>query len=129
MGLAQHHDAISGTERQDVADDYVLRLSQGIDAALVSHSQNKDSHFCLISQEVINQAYTKLLPKNNQSLSTSPHFLCPLLNISECLPIEHQHRVILISIHNCFHHISQISSHSQYGTRPFTQSPILFVYQ
>jgi hypothetical protein len=36
MSIAQHHDAISGTERQDVADDYAQRLSQGIDAAVVS---------------------------------------------------------------------------------------------
>ena len=36
MGIVQHHDAISGTERQDVADDYGLRLSDGIAAAEVS---------------------------------------------------------------------------------------------
>ncbi len=36
MGLIQHHDAISGTERQHVADDYVQRVSQGVDAAIVS---------------------------------------------------------------------------------------------
>jgi hypothetical protein len=36
MGLIQHHDAISGTERQAVADDYVQRVSQGVDAAIVS---------------------------------------------------------------------------------------------
>ena len=29
MGIAQHHDAVSGTEKQHVADDYALRLSQG----------------------------------------------------------------------------------------------------
>ncbi len=38
MGIVQHHDAISGTERQDVADDYAQRLSQGIDAAVVSEN-------------------------------------------------------------------------------------------
>jgi len=41
MGIVQHHDAISGTEKQHVADDYVQRLSQGIDAALVSNQNTK----------------------------------------------------------------------------------------
>jgi len=36
MGLAQHHDAVTGTEKQVVAFDYALRLSQGIDQAMVS---------------------------------------------------------------------------------------------
>ncbi len=35
MGVAQHHDAISGTEKQHVANDYAQRLSDGIDSALV----------------------------------------------------------------------------------------------
>lgn len=35
MGLAQHHDAVSGTEKQHVADDYAQRLSYGIDRAMV----------------------------------------------------------------------------------------------
>ena len=37
MGLMQHHDAISGTERQHVQDDYMQRVSEGVDAALVSN--------------------------------------------------------------------------------------------
>ena len=36
MGVVQHHDAVSGTEKQHVADDYALRLAQGIDSAQVS---------------------------------------------------------------------------------------------
>jgi hypothetical protein len=35
MGIVQHHDAVSGTEKQNVADDYALRLAQGIDSAIV----------------------------------------------------------------------------------------------
>jgi hypothetical protein len=35
MGLAQHHDAVSGTEKQHVAFDYAQRLSDGIDRAMV----------------------------------------------------------------------------------------------
>ncbi len=35
MGVVQHQDAISGTEKQHVADDYAQRLSEGIDSAIV----------------------------------------------------------------------------------------------
>ncbi len=37
MGIIQHHDAVSGTEKQHVADDYAQRLSEGIDAAVVCY--------------------------------------------------------------------------------------------
>ncbi|KAJ0411263.1 hypothetical protein ATCC90586_004179 [Pythium insidiosum] len=30
VGLAQHHDGVSGTEKQHVADDYALRINEGI---------------------------------------------------------------------------------------------------
>ncbi|KAG8285797.1 carbohydrate binding, partial [Homalodisca vitripennis] len=33
MGIAQHHDAVSGTEKQHVSDDYALYLSEGLDAS------------------------------------------------------------------------------------------------
>ncbi|CAF1413328.1 unnamed protein product [Adineta ricciae] len=74
MGLAQHHDAVSGTSKQHVADDYTQRLSDGIDRAT----------------EVINSAYAKLLPKEGQTASVPNQFLCQYSNISECLPIEGQ---------------------------------------
>ncbi len=35
MGVVQHHDAISGTEKQRVAFDYAQRLSDGINIAEV----------------------------------------------------------------------------------------------
>jgi len=37
MGVAQHHDAVSGTEKQEVVFDYAQRLSIGIDNAIVSN--------------------------------------------------------------------------------------------
>jgi lysosomal alpha-mannosidase len=40
MGIAQHHDAVSGTEKQEVAFDYAERLSRGIDAAQVSQNNS-----------------------------------------------------------------------------------------
>lgn len=30
MGIVQHHDAVSGTEKQHVADDYSLLLHRGV---------------------------------------------------------------------------------------------------
>ncbi len=36
MGVVQHHDAVSGTEKQHVADDYAQRLGIGIDSAIVN---------------------------------------------------------------------------------------------
>ena len=35
MGVAQHHDAVSGTEKQEVAFDYAQRLADGITTAEV----------------------------------------------------------------------------------------------
>ncbi|CAF3722766.1 unnamed protein product [Rotaria sordida] len=93
MGVVQHHDAVSGTEKQEVAFDYAMRLAEGIDAAV----------------DVINKAYDKLLPKDNQSLPNVPQFLCQLTNISECLPIEGQDRFTLTlwnpTGHTLSHHV------------------------
>jgi len=41
MGVVQHHDGVSGTEKQAVAFDYAQRLSDGIDAAQVFSNYNK----------------------------------------------------------------------------------------
>jgi hypothetical protein len=51
MGVIQHHDAISGTERQHVADDYIQRLSQGIDAAMVS-DKSRGMIFCFVHHKI-----------------------------------------------------------------------------
>lgn len=32
VGIAQHHDGVSGTEKQHVTDDYALYLAEGIQA-------------------------------------------------------------------------------------------------
>jgi lysosomal alpha-mannosidase len=43
MGVVQHHDAITGTEKQEVAYDYAQRLSTGIDSAAVCQIKKKIS--------------------------------------------------------------------------------------
>ena len=42
---------------------------------------------------MINEAYSKLLPKSGQSAPKTPQFLCQLTNISQCLEIDGQERV------------------------------------
>ena len=47
MGVVQHLDGISGTERQEVAFDYAQRLSDGIDSAIASISIKPfQTYFC-----------------------------------------------------------------------------------
>ena len=48
MGIEQHHDAVSGTGKQRVADDYQLRMSKVID-------QNSDVYGAVIGKEVFMQ--------------------------------------------------------------------------
>jgi lysosomal alpha-mannosidase len=71
IAVAQHHDAISGTERQVVADDYAFRLA--------SSSAKLFKEFIKASAYYI-----------------SPGYYCPLLNISECYPSENLDGIILI---------------------------------
>jgi len=73
MGVAQHHDAVSGTERQHVTNDYAKRLSIGIDACI----------------SVISKSFNNILATffNIESSDANVVF-CPLLNISQCSEIE-----------------------------------------
>ena len=77
MGVAQHHDAVSGTERQHVANDYSKRLARGINDCV----------------DVISKSLSQILVQKfgfEESL-TNVQF-CSLLNISQCEPIEGQNQ-------------------------------------
>ena len=76
MGIVQHHDAISGTENQHTANDYSKRLSKGI----------------IKVTDVISKSIGKLA----QTTSLPNLFYCPLLNISECVPIENKQSFTVI---------------------------------
>uniref|UniRef100_A0ABM5FLY9 Alpha-mannosidase n=1 Tax=Pogona vitticeps TaxID=103695 RepID=A0ABM5FLY9_9SAUR len=66
MGVAQHHDAVSGTAKQHVTNDYAKQLSSGWDAC----------------QTVVSNALASIM-------GTKENFIyCPYLNISVCLLTE-----------------------------------------
>jgi alpha-mannosidase len=74
LAIAQHHDAVSGTERQHVAADYALRISIGYKQA----------------EEVVASSLALLTDSKSTGHDGSPSKFqqCPLLNISYCPPSE-----------------------------------------
>ncbi|XP_022132720.1 alpha-mannosidase-like [Momordica charantia] len=76
LGIAQHHDAVTGTAKQHTTDDYMKRLAAGsseadavVNSALFCLGQNKSGADCEKSN-ILSQ--------------------CPLLNISYCPPTEQE---------------------------------------
>lgn len=84
MGVVQHHDAVTGTEKQYVSDDYSRQLAIGVDKCV----------------NVINDSFDAILRKNFNKIvdenKTAPIFYCSLLNITECLPIENKEKFNVI---------------------------------
>ncbi|CAH0546121.1 unnamed protein product [Brassicogethes aeneus] len=73
MGIMQHHDAITGTEKQNVTKDYVRRLTKGI--------RNAEKHFSEILGSFVTSDNKDILL--NLDLQT-----CLLSNVSICTTAE-----------------------------------------
>ncbi|PON50482.1 Glycoside hydrolase [Trema orientale] len=78
LAIAQHHDAVSGTERQHVAADYALRLSLGY---------KKAEKLVASSLAYLTKSGSSSGVANFQQASLLTNG-CPLLNISYCPPSE-----------------------------------------
>ncbi|KAB7498673.1 hypothetical protein Anas_06480 [Armadillidium nasatum] len=68
MGVLQHHDAVAGTSKQHVADDYSLMLSKGVDNA----------------RGLLSKGFSYFTGNDESTEFT----YCPLLNISSCSYLE-----------------------------------------
>ena len=88
MGVAQHHDAVSGTEKQHVANDYAMRLHIGQ----------------VECQSVISSSLNKLVPK--PSSGPLQWSFCEYLNISVCPASETNSFNVLI--YNPLVHSNQV---------------------
>ncbi|XP_020533563.1 alpha-mannosidase At3g26720 isoform X2 [Jatropha curcas] len=75
LAIAQHHDAVSGTQRQHVAADYALRLSIGYMEAEK-----------LVASSLAFLAESR--SSSGQGNSVTNFQQCPLLNVSYCPPSE-----------------------------------------
>ncbi|XP_048762590.2 lysosomal alpha-mannosidase-like isoform X2 [Ostrea edulis] len=85
LGVVQHHDGISGTEKQHVADDYAQRLAVGAEKC----------------QQVASAAFEKLLPKGSEKAPKQVY--CTLTNISYCNFTEHQ-KQFMMTVYNPLGH-------------------------
>ncbi|XP_018655617.1 putative lysosomal alpha-mannosidase (mannosidase alpha class 2b member 1) [Schistosoma mansoni] len=74
LHIVQHHDAVTGTSKQHVTNDYALRLYNGTKSC----------------QHLINNSYMKLLPSHQFNITNQFDVtFCDLLNISLCNTTEY----------------------------------------
>lgn len=91
MGVMQHHDAVSGTEKQHVANDYARRLQIGIDKC----SEN--------IQETLNQITTDKGTEHGNREADFGFDNCADLNISACTVSENSER-FMVTLYNPLGH-------------------------
>lgn len=89
MGIAQHHDAITGTERDHVADDYARRISEAM-----SHSD--ELYTKLMNEYQASQLGLDAIPSQWErcTLENTTYYDCP---INKTVDAD---AFIVIAIHN-----------------------------
>lgn len=96
MGIMQHHDAVTGTEKQKVADDYARRLDLGI-SACSGNIKIALNHFT-IGPSVNNNQSSETTDSNEFKFSN-----CLNLNISAC-EISENNNNFIVTIYNPLSH-------------------------
>ncbi|KAL9270422.1 putative alpha-mannosidase [Drosera capensis] len=87
LGIAQHHDAVSGTAQQHVTDDYAKRLAMG--AYELQNQIGVINGVVAYAEAVVNYALSGTINAKSGSRSPRPTLRqCQLLNISYCPPTE-----------------------------------------
>ncbi|XP_035231456.1 lysosomal alpha-mannosidase-like isoform X2 [Stegodyphus dumicola] len=84
LGVVQHHDGITGTEKQHVADDYSRLLSEGY--ALCEDAIGKSIRILLSNDTILPRLY-----------------FCEHLNVSQCLFTELENQYLVI-VYNSLSH-------------------------
>lgn len=98
VAIVQHHDAITGTARQYVTDDYSRRLSIGMEKC----EQVVDEAFRKLAQIPFNKVSTTVAANRSNAssvLDSNKYRFCQLLNISSCAATETM-TDFLVSIYN-----------------------------
>lgn len=97
MGVMQHHDAVSGTEKQHVANDYARLLQIGIDKCSENVQQS-------LNQLTIDNDSSQI--KRDEGFDAKFKFdylTCPDLNISSCQITENSEK-FMVTLYNALAH-------------------------
>ncbi|XP_063708825.1 lysosomal alpha-mannosidase-like [Culicoides brevitarsis] len=89
MGVMQHHDAITGTEKQKVAQDYARSMARGIESC----SSN--------IKNVLNQLTTRQTDRPEPA--PFGFTMCPNLNISSC-EVTERSKEFIVTVYNPLAH-------------------------
>ena len=81
LAVAQHHDAVSGTERQHVANDYAMRIASGM----------------VTAYGTLDSALSKLAANGTAVVDFHS---CPLLNVSICPAIHEAGDAFTVIVYN-----------------------------
>lgn len=103
MGVMQHHDAITGTEKQNVSNDYHRELTASIQACEIN------------TRSALNQFVTGLNSTQSGQWEFMFH-LCLNLNISQCEWSENKDR-LMVTVYNPLSFVT-----NQYARFPVTGS-------
>lgn len=113
MAVAQHHDAVSGTEKQHVANDYAKRLASGWEDCQVSRAPLFTAcliHFPLawtrLDRFLKSDAHQVVVSNSLAALSgsASQRIYCDSLNISVCPLTESSRKVRHQNVYACHTH-------------------------
>lgn len=97
MGILQHHDAVSGTEKQHVANDYAHLLQEGIDKCSKNIQET-------LNQLTVDTTTDQLKREEKSNLENRFEFeLCPELNISSCSISENSEK-FMVTLYNPLAH-------------------------
>lgn len=90
MGVYQHHDAVAGTAKQAVANDYALRLDNAI------KQNNDDLYSVLVNKEVEKRTGASSTEWKMCSMTNSTYLDCPIADYDT----DKDGSTIHINVHN-----------------------------